>query len=800
LEVFITSDSPGGTIRYTTDGSPPGLEDSIYTKAILVQENTVLRANLWTDGFEPGAISTASYILNEPFTLPVVSVSSDPYNLWDDMDGIYVEGSNGQTGRCMDIPVNWNMDWERPLSFEYFDLSGERKIQIDGGTKIHGGCSRTNPMKSLAFFARSKYGNNRIEYPFFSQKEHDSFKGLILRNSGNDFQYTLLRDAMIQAVVCPVMDLDEQAYEPVQVFLNGEYWGIHNLREKVNEYWVESNYDIPVENLDFIKNWGEVFAGNRDGLDSLNAFLWENELVSDANFQQVASWVDLESYTDYLMTQLFFANRDWPGNNQKYWRDRVKGSKWRFILFDLDFTMGIYDFDPSIDMLSFATLPDGEEWPNPAWATLLIRRLLENEGYKDQFVKKYLVHLNTTFEPMRVNHTIDSFYYRLYDIFPAHIERWSRPESMEDWTFFVDGLRLFADERPAYVRQNMRNFFSLGEEVPLAIEAPEHGQVWVNGVRLPANGMQGSYVKDLDLDLVYLPEPGFVLKAWELINKNGADTLALNDPAISVMLEDSTYIRALFEEAEIDPGIQLYINEFMASNQNAHPDDFGEYDDWIELYNAGEEEVDIAGLYLTDDLDRPDRYRIPDGYAGLTTIGPRDHLVLYADKDSLQGPLHLNFKLSSQGESIGLSAKSGDRFLWLDSIRFGPQWPNASFGRFPDGQDQWVAMSPLTPKDNNQVDVTSVEKATLLQWSVFPNPTSDWLHVSLNMDQHPNASPVVLSLWDLTGRRLKEHSIRPGAGTNKLRFDLSDMTPGVYLLVVETDQGRLSKKILKTAR
>ena len=109
-----------------------------------------------------------------------------------------------------------------------------------------------------------------------------------------------------------------------------------------------------------------------------------------------------------------------------------------------------------------------------------------------------------------------------------------------------------------------------------------------------------------------------------------------------------------------------------------------------------------------------------------------------------------------------------------------------------------MAMSPLTPQDNNQVDVTSVEKVTPLRWSVFPNPTSDWLHVSLHMDPHRNTTPVLLSLWDLTGRRLKEQSIRPGEGPSQLRMDLSDLSPGVYLLLVETEQGRLSKKILKS--
>jgi hypothetical protein len=974
VEVHMTSDTPGGNIRYTLDGSPPGPDDPIYTNPIVVSENSVIRAQLWVDGFEPGAISTGSYIFSEGFTLPVVSIATDPYNLFDDEYGIYVEGTNGRTGYCMDVPVNWNMDWERPLSFEYFDLQGERRVQHDGGTKIHGGCSRGAPMKSLAIFARSKYGSSRINYPFFAQKEANSFKGLILRNSGNDNQYTYIRDGVIQAVVDPLMDIDGQAYEPVQLFLNGEYWGIHNLREKVNEHWVTSNYGIPDENVDFIKNQSEVFAGTLDEYERLTTYLNDNSLESDDNFKYVEERIDLNSYTDYLFTHLFFANRDWPGNNQKYWRDRVNGSKWRYIMFDLDFTMGIYNFDPAIDMLSFATAPDLEDWPNPAWSTLLIRRLLENETYRKQFIQKYQVHLNTTFLPERVNSVIDSFYYRLYDIFPAHVERWGRPwGGIDEWHFFVDQLRLFANERPGYVRENMRNFFALGREINLEIKPLEKsGQINVNDVSLPLSGMKGSYTAGLDLDLEFRTTPGYIFNGWQVITmnvldsiilprnstwkyndtgiypgdswntkiyddshwqegfgelgfgdggestildfgvddqnkhisyyfrhefeiqnpesfselaldmlhddgavvylngmevfrynmpsgdvypetvaltgvggddenryfrhfiqqgslvsghnliaveihqnqgassdlgfdlgllgmiQNGVDTLYYEDSQMTLKLSAETSIKAISSPVELNPRIQICINEFMASNQGTYTDEYGENEDWVELYNSGENGVDLSGFYFTDDPMEPTKWQIPSVDPEITTVNSKDHILFFADNDTTQGPLHLNFKLSSAGEFIGLSAKIGDSFLWLDSIHFGPQIANESYGRFPDGSVDWMALYPQTPLQSNLITHTLPVVETSLTLSVFPNPTSDWLNVSMNCTGTPGVNPLVLSLRDLTGRWVEERSLQIWQGQNSFRMDLMELPAGIYILTVESESGLISKKIIKT--
>ncbi len=790
-----------GTIRYSLDGSPPDLSDPIYSSPFTVTENTVVRARLWMDGFAPGDIATSSYIIGNGFTLPVVSLVTDPTHLWDDMNGIYVEGTNGIPGYCSEDPKNWNQDWERPLSLEYFNLQGTRQLQQDGGTKIHGGCSRQNPMKSLAFFARSRYGNNNINYPFFSKKEADNFKGLILRNSGNDFQYSFFRDAMIQAVASPGMDVDGQAYEPVQVLLNGEYWGIHNLREKVNEHWVTSNYGIPVENLDFIKNRNEVFAGSYDGYDSLQNYLMNNSLTSNENFQVVADWIDIGSYTNYLCMHLFFANRDWPGNNQKYWRDRLNGTKWRWILFDLDFTMGIYDFDPSIDMFTFSTASDSDEWPNPAWSTLLIRRLLENNGFRDRFIQQYLMHLNTTLSGERVNHVIDSFYYRLADIFPAHIERWNRPPSMDEWDFWVDQLRQFATQRPDLVRQNMRNFFSLENDIHLEIEPQDSsGHIMANGVSIPPDGMRGVYSAGVELNLEFHTTPGYRFKQWEVIKVNSGDTALYEGSSLSFHPTEGIIVRTSTEVSNEGLDVDLYINEFMASNQGAFLDEFGEDADWIEIYNAGEMDVDLGGFYMTDELEEPTKWMIPFGYQEATTIKTHDFLVLFADGNVLQGPLHLDFKLNSGGESIGLTAMSGSNIIWIDSIRFGPQVTDISLGRFPDGGSEWMAMQSYTPKNSNLVTLIPDKPVWETELNVFPNPATVRLNIKLQYHRDGTAGQANVVLHDLTGRRAWQGIIEGWNNIYTGSIDISGLPAGVYILSVDVGTDRISKKIIKTQK
>ncbi len=964
---------PGGTIRYTTDGSEPEYSDMVYTNSIHVLNNKVIRARMWMDGMEPGETSTSSYLVHDPYSMPVVSLSTDPVNLWDDQMGIHVIGKNGISGYCSDSPRNWNQDWERPVSMEYFDRDGEFQLQMNGGIKIHGGCSRQASLKSFGIFARSEYGSSSMKYPFFREKDVDEFKGLILRNAGNDNQYTFIRDAVIQATVSPVMDIDFQAYEPVQVYLNGEYWGMLNMREKVNEHWVTSNYGIPAENLDFLKNFYEEFAGSKDSFVELMDFMYQNSLAVESNYDQVALQLDVNSYMDYLITEMFFANRDWPGNNQKYWRDRVNGTKWRFILFDMEFSMGLYDFDPGIDMFEFSTLEGGTEWPNPDYATLPIRKLLENQGFREKFIQKYMMYLNTALSSENVIRVIDSLYYNVYDEMPDHIARWHLIPSMGTWDARVDELRQFALQRPGHVRNNMRNFFSLGSEVDFQIAPTGNtGEVVANGVRVPREGMEGTYLAGMDLELNFVASPGYKLKHWEVTSSqstnailfprhslwryndsgvypgdgwkeasyddsawpsgqgelgygdgdeatilgfgtddqnkyitsyfrttleigdislldqytirmmrddgavvyiNGAEAFRDNMPAGSVLPEtvsvtfaggedEYTYfeysvdknlfqqgtntiaveihqnsptssdisfdleiaaggesgegtrvlegnplilnsgtdisVRAVTETVVLD--LDLYINEIMASNLGAFLDEYGNDADWIEIYNAGTTDVDMAGLYFTDSLDIPAKWRIPSGYPSMTTVKASDYLVFFADGNPLLGPLHLDFKLSATGEKVGLSYMSGANSVWIDTIPYMTQLTNISLGRYPDGAPNIVSMGYYTPGYSNvNTSVLSLPKLSF-EISLYPNPVSDDLNVRVRTISGMAPDEIAVHLFDITGRKIMEHRIPGWGGEFNESLDVSQLSDGVYVMVIETESGTHSVKFIKAAR
>ncbi len=959
-----------GVIRYTLDGSEPGPDDPEFRGALILEESTAIRARLFSEGAEPGDVCTASYIIHEDFTLPVISLASDPEGLWSDEDGIYVTGTNGLTGNCSDVPRNWNQPWERAMSMEYFDAEGHLGLQINGGMKIHGGCSRGNPMKSLGIFARSEYGNNLMKYPFFREKDLDEFKGLILRNGGNDFQYSFIRDAVEQATVHPVMDLDHQAYEPVHVYLNGEYWGIHNLREKVNEHWVTSNYGIPAENLDFLKNNWEVFSGTRDAWDELMLYMQNNHLVMEAPYSIVESQLDISSYQDYLITQLFIANRDWPGNNQKYYRDNVTESKWRFILFDLEFSYGLYTFDPSINMFEFATLPDGTEWPNPAEATLIIRRLLENKGFRDEFLAKYMMHLNTTFATDRVIGIIDSMQNQIYDAYPDHLARW-RHLSMEGWEGRVEELRRWARERPDHVWNNMRKHFSLGSIINLNVNGTGGtGTVNINSLDVPSKGMTGKYASGTEMNLSFAASPGYRFSHWvvdagtsstsTLVEKgsdwkyndsgnwpgagwmdsgyddsswssgpgilgygdgnestildygpdpanktityyfrknidlsdislyesieiglmrddgavvyiNGTEVLRDNMPEGSIDHEtvsstfvgqedEVTYftfpldkgpfttgintiaveihqtsltssdlkfdlemkativeetsvkqytenplllspgsdisIQAFAVEEELD--IDLKINEIMASNIGAVLDEYGNDSDWIEIYNRGESTVDMAGLYLTDNLNNPTKWRIPSGSPSETSIDANDYLVFFADQDPVLGPRHLDFKLDSNGESIGLSYLSGNTVVWLDSLSFQKQYANVSTGHFPDGNGSWMDLSFTPGEKNEEAIVLSVQPHQTLELLLYPNPARDLLNINISSPDGDLDGRIDIHIYDLTGRSVLSEQKSVWGGEFRGQLDISALPEAVYILVLETPSGAHSFRFVKT--
>jgi hypothetical protein len=247
----------------------------------------------------------------------------------------------------------------------------------------------------------------------------------------------------------------------------------------------------------------------------------------------------------------------------------------------------------------------------------------------------------------------------------------------------------------------------------------------------------------------------------------------------------ATTVSIVTEEVELD--LELVINEVMASNQGAWLDEFGNSGDWIEIYNPGNEAVDMAGLYFTDSLEWATRWRIPSSYPEKTTIGPGDFLIFIADGDPEAGPMHLSFKLDSYGEGLGLSYMSGNRVVWIDSLHFLLQVPNQSMGRYPDGVDDWHRMINFTPGSSNIY--TSVEGSRDLEKmiTVFPNPASDLLHIRMeNGIPGSPAENVHIRMMDLSGRILIETYLDLSPDSVERELKLNSLSPGIYLLMIQS--------------
>ncbi len=220
--------------------------------------------------------------------------------------------------------ANFWQDWERKAHMELYDKQGDKKIDQDIGIKIFGAYSRAFPQKSLALFARKEYGKGSFDYNVFKDKPIEKFESLVLRNAGNDWGQAMMRDGLTSTLIRD-MDIDRQAFQPAVVYINGEYWGILNIREKVNANFLAENHYVNPENVNILEFNGSIVEGNNTGYMDLVSYLENNTLENSQKYSQVSRKIDINNYIQYQLTQIYINNKDWPGNNMKYWNTNESG-------------------------------------------------------------------------------------------------------------------------------------------------------------------------------------------------------------------------------------------------------------------------------------------------------------------------------------------------------------------------------------------------------------------------------------------------------------------------------------------
>jgi len=453
-------------IYYTLDGSEPNMTSRQYTGPFSIGATTVVRARAYSNNSYPGLISTFSYFINEDTSYPVISLVTAPNNLWSEEDGIFTIGKHAEANYQ---GANFKQDWRKPASVEFFE-SGQLAFQADAGIELFGQYSRSKVRKNLELKFNSGFGSGKVKYPVFGSYPVDKFDDLILRTSSNDYRYTLFRDMLAQSLYKET-GLDTQAYKPASYFINGQYWGLINIREKMDENYLKRHYGVDLDKVDLIGGYikengklrGKVYLGKIDDYAEMIDFVEDHDMSNDNNYNYIAKQIDIDNFISYMSAQIYFDNYDWPGRNIRFWRN--KGGKWRWLVYDTDFAFGLakdhgYSFNSLEHILSDDPSPSWESQPN---ASFLLNSLLENDGFKLAFIKKFYDSMYSAFEPKHVLARIDEFQSLLEPQMPRHIDRWgqyhSNLDSMNDWYDNINDLRDFAKNRPAYMQQFLIDMF-----------------------------------------------------------------------------------------------------------------------------------------------------------------------------------------------------------------------------------------------------------------------------------------------------------------------------------------------------
>jgi hypothetical protein len=625
----ISTDEPGARIFYTLDGSEPALTPQFepmpftyeYIQPIFIEKKgiddlsianietsvmdaypnkdlddiflaTVVRALVIKPDSERSNVLSHSYFIDEQmterYTMPIVSIATNPEYLFNNEIGIYVPGDFYQDidpERRWWNPANYSqrgLKWERPIFFQMFNQTGELLISQNLGLRIHGGATRWFPQKSLRLYASSDYDDQTlINHDFFpalnnrfSNDTVDSFETLILRNSGNDWmsnerwRSTMFRDALSQSLLEHTR-LDIQGYQPVILFLNGEYWGIHNFRTRYDRFYFNSYYGIEPSDLIVLESgFGSLLLGSpgdeasyRDLLKLIdenyleNSFQTSKALSDQSLFEHFAKWIDIDNFITYNVAQIYFNNTDWGGSNIRFWRKNsdpmlnespVFGhdGKWRFMILDTDFGF----FNPQYNTLYYATR-------NLSATSYLFRSLLANGQFRTQFINTFADHLNTTFREAVVTEQIDFFQDLYSPEVDEHIRRWGNMGgSFDAWLDNVQSMRDFANFRPFYQRQHIIEYFSLTGLFDFSIQTdPSQGYIRVNsidilessvGVSDPSN-WSGIYFQNVPIEITAIPHDGYQFVGWEGLDQINIET---NSPQITVNTIEDLLIIALFEK------------------------------------------------------------------------------------------------------------------------------------------------------------------------------------------------------------------------------------------------------------
>lgn len=793
---ITSSIAAAGTIYYTMDGTLPTPNSNIYTEQDSIEipqdttlsfESHIIRARSFRGTRPTSKIVSKSYLLYrnqiDRFSFPVISLITDPGNFFDYDTGIYVDGVNLDpsnstwTGNCFMTGI----EWERDVSIQYFTTSGEMVLDQDAGVRIHGGIMRNVPQKSLRLYAREEYGQSTFDYQLLPQKRKSKYKRFILRSSYGCWNNTVIKDPLA-AQLATGLHFETQDYRPVIVFLNGQYWGIHAIRDYLGIFHFSEKYHVDRDSVNIAAN-DYVFEGSSAKYVEVDHILDSMDMTDSGTMQELAKRMDMNSLINYYNAEIYLNNYDWPGGNRRWWNSsEYDNGRIRWIFYDLDASFNGRG-RVTHDKLHQATVPS-TSWPNPPTATKLLSSLLKNQQFKNEFITRAAYLMNYYFHADTIVPEIERMQAEYAPEMHEHLERWSFG-SYATWESNINSALInFARDRRQYVNQHYISKFGLSgtSELTVQVNSPEMGQVYLNDMPIPYLNNSASYFNDVPIRLSAIPKPGFQFSHWEIPDGSIFDTLA-------VSLSTDTLIRAVFEVGQQSER-NIVINEVMSKNATSVFDNCNEQEDWIELYNHNDVSYDLGGLYLTDDLELPFKWKISDFYADSVTLQPYGFGLFFADNEPCQGVLHCNFKLNSDGETISLLKNVAGIPVILDSVTYNALSVDTSWGRIPDGMPVWREFTKPSPGKSNSILTIDLKEPQQTEIHLSPNPSTYYFDVQLESEEYLSHR---LTIYSLSGATL----ITVEFYGSKERIDISELPPGIYIVGIEEEPMKKMKLIVQ---
>jgi hypothetical protein len=672
ITLEITTPNAAAQIYFTRDGRvpDPGI-DALYTGPIQLTAETpqvvVVRAVAVLPDGTSGTVSSATYFMNLDTSLPKLSLIVDPDDLYNEETGIYV--NNLERGR----------EWERPVDLTYVTEEGDTAFHLGAGLRIHGELTRWYfDKKSLRLYFRGEYGPTKLAYPLFGEEGQIEFDKLILHNSGKDL--LLFRNQLAERLSADAGGFISRS-QPTLLFINGEPWGIYNIREAIDQRFLKQNFAVPGADLSDTPNIPSRQSAEQRAVDLVHwenfmAFVEENDLADPDNYAYVNTQIDLDNFTNYYLLEMYAGNTDWPHHNVEQFRPRTPGGRWEWLVWDNDRAFESIDRQ-MVDHVLAATHPLGEKM------ALMLNKLLANPQFRNLFLTRAADLLNTSLSTAVVQGHIDQLEAELTPDIELEKESW---DISSEWANTVQFMSDFAAQRPDIMRQHFVESMGLEGTAEISFNQGSDlpGWVVVNESSPQQLPWSGTYFQGTDITLRAVPPAGFRFAGWE-----GIPDLEKNEPLVSIPVTGDMAITPLFESLPADalrPG-DMTIESY-------HADDTGDIEgDWFEL-RVNQDGLDLGGWRVTD-----------------------NDMITANDEGSIlfkQDPMLENLRAGTMIRVIATETRQNSEQFAKDEKRDGVLVLYAGNGRLDTQSDPWFN---LGPRDN-----------LLL---LAPGPADTWIPIDL---------------------------------------------------------------------